>query len=88
MRPGSRLPRVVAMGGGHGLFASLQALRRVTSEVTAVVTVADDGGSSGRLRREFAILPPGDLRMAMAALCGDDREGRLWACLLYTSRCV
>jgi len=84
VRPGSRLPRVVAMGGGHGLFASLQALRRVTSEVTAVVTVADDGGSSGRLRREFAILPPGDLRMAMAALCGDDREGRLWADVLQS----
>ena len=57
MRPGSRLPRVVAMGGGHGLFASLQALRRLTSQVTAVVTVADDGGSSGRLQRELAILP-------------------------------
>ena len=78
------LPRVVALGGGHGLYASLQALRRVTSELTAVVTVADDGGSSGRLRREFDILPPGDLRMAMAALCGDDREGRLWARVLQS----
>lgn len=78
------LPRVVALGGGHGLFASLQALRRVTSELTAVVTVADDGGSSGRLRAEFDILPPGDLRMAMAALCGDDREGRLWAEILQS----
>lgn len=77
-------PRVVALGGGHGLYASLQALRRVTSELTAVVTVADDGGSSGRLRREFDILPPGDLRMAMAALCGDDREGRLWAEVLQS----
>lgn len=78
------LPKVVALGGGHGLHASLQALRRVTSELTAVVTVADDGGSSGRLRREFDILPPGDLRMAMAALCGDDREGRLWARVLQS----
>jgi uncharacterized cofD-like protein len=84
VRSGPWLPRVVALGGGHGLFASLQALRRVTSELTAVVTVADDGGSSGRLRREFDILPPGDLRMAMAALCGDDREGRLWADVLQS----
>jgi uncharacterized cofD-like protein len=72
-------PRVVALGGGHGLAASLSALRRVTSELTAVVTVADDGGSSGRLRREFGCLPPGDLRMALAALCGDDEWGGLWS---------
>ena len=76
------LPAVVAMGGGHGLAASLRALRRVTSDLTAVVTVADDGGSSGRLRAQFDILPPGDLRMALAALCGDDREGRMWADVL------
>lgn len=72
-------PRVVALGGGHGLAASLTALRQVTSNLTAVVTVADNGGSSGRLRREFGVLPPGDLRMALAALCGDDRWGRTWA---------
>jgi uncharacterized cofD-like protein len=71
--------RVVALGGGHGLAASLAALRRVTSDVTAVVTVADDGGSSGRLRREFGVLPPGDLRMALAALCGDDEWGTTWS---------
>ena len=76
------LPHVVAFGGGHGLAATLQALRRVTDRITAVVTVADDGGSSGRLRREFGCLPPGDLRMALAALCGDDSEGRLWAKVL------
>ena len=70
--------RVVALGGGHGLAASLQALRRVTDSLTAVVGVADDGGSSGRLRSEFGILPPGDLRMALAALCGDDSWGRTW----------
>jgi uncharacterized cofD-like protein len=70
---------VVALGGGHGLFASLSALRRVVERVTAVVTVADDGGSSGRLRREFGVLPPGDLRMALAALCGDDDWGQTWA---------
>lgn len=77
-------PSVVALGGGHGLFASLRALRRVTSDVTAIVTVADDGGSSGRLRAEFNILPPGDLRMALAALCSDDRDGRLWADILQS----
>ncbi|MFC4061957.1 uridine diphosphate-N-acetylglucosamine-binding protein YvcK [Planomonospora corallina] len=72
-------PRVVALGGGHGLYASLSALRRVTTELTAVVTVADDGGSSGRLRRELGVVPPGDLRMALAALCGDDEWGRTWS---------
>ncbi|WP_285495835.1 2-phospho-L-lactate transferase CofD family protein [Actinomadura sp. NBRC 104425] len=71
-------PRVVALGGGHGLYASLSALRRVTRRLCAVVTVADDGGSSGRLRRELGVLPPGDLRMALAALCGDDDWGRTW----------
>jgi uncharacterized cofD-like protein len=72
-------PRVVALGGGHGLFASLSALRRVTDRLTAIVTVADDGGSSGRLRRELGVLPPGDLRMALAALCGDDDWGSTWS---------
>ncbi|HWG60378.1 MAG TPA: uridine diphosphate-N-acetylglucosamine-binding protein YvcK [Streptosporangiaceae bacterium] len=72
-------PNVVALGGGHGLFASLSALRRVTRQLSAVVTVADDGGSSGRLRREFGVLPPGDLRMALAALCGDDAWGTTWS---------
>src|SRR3984957_15396759 len=82
--PGPRAPgrdpmKVVALGGGHGLAASLSALRRVTPDVTAIVTVADDGGSSGRLRQEFGMLPPGDLRMALAALCGDDDWGTTWA---------
>ncbi|WP_433338093.1 gluconeogenesis factor YvcK family protein [Spirillospora sp. CA-294931] len=71
-------PRVVALGGGHGLYASLSALRRVTDRLSAVVTVADDGGSSGRLRKELGVLPPGDLRMALAALCGDDEWGQTW----------
>lgn len=75
-------PAVVALGGGHGLAASLAALRRITSDLTAVVTVADNGGSSGRLREEFGVLPPGDLRMALAALCGDDRWGQTWARVL------
>jgi uncharacterized cofD-like protein len=69
----------VAVGGGHGLAATLRALRRVTDDVTAVVAVSDDGGSSGRLREEFDVVPPGDLRMALAALCGDDTWGRTWS---------
>ncbi len=70
---------MVALGGGHGLFAMLTALRTLDVELTAVVTVADDGGSSGRLRRDIAgVLPPGDLRMALAALASDDATGRLW----------
>ena len=72
-------PRVAALGGGHGLYASLSALRRVTRQLTAIVTVADDGGSSGKLRRDFGVLPPGDLRMALAALCGDDAWGTTWS---------
>jgi uncharacterized cofD-like protein len=71
--------KAVALGGGHGLAASLQALRRVADDLTAIVTVADDGGSSGRLRRDFGVLPPGDLRMALAALCGDDEWGTTWS---------
>lgn len=74
--------RAVALGGGHGLHASLSALRRLTTDLTAVVTVADDGGSSGRIRRELNVLPPGDLRMALAALAGDDPAHRDWADLL------
>ena len=72
-------PKVAALGGGHGLFASLSALRRVTRQLSAIVTVADDGGSSGRLRRQYGVLPPGDLRMALAALCGDDAWGTTWS---------
>jgi uncharacterized cofD-like protein len=79
---GSRGPAVVALGGGHGLSASLQALRHVSDRLTAVVTVADDGGSSGRLRDELGVLPPGDLRMALAALCDDSEWGRTWSDLL------
>jgi len=78
----SHAPKVVALGGGHGLAATLNALRLITDDVTAVVTVADNGGSSGRLREEFHSLPPGDLRMALAALCSDDEWGRGWADIL------
>jgi uncharacterized cofD-like protein len=75
-------PAVVAFGGGHGLAASLAALRQVTPHLTAVVTVADDGGSSGRLRAELGMLPPGDLRMALATLAADDAESASWADVL------
>jgi uncharacterized cofD-like protein len=61
------------------LAATLTALRQLTNQLTAIVTVADNGGSSGRLREEFPIFPPGDLRMALAALCADDEWGRTWA---------
>jgi uncharacterized cofD-like protein len=77
--PGGSGPRVVALGGGHGLAVSLRALRGVTDRLTALVGMADDGGSSGRLRRELGVPPPGDLRMALAALCGDDVWGRTWS---------
>ncbi len=73
------MTKVVALGGGHGLAATLTALRQITNQLTAIVTVADNGGSSGRLREEFPIFPPGDLRMALAALCADDDWGRTWA---------
>lgn len=71
-------PKVVSFGGGHGLYAALRAFRLLTEDLVAVVTVADDGGSSGRLRQEFGGLPPGDLRMALAALTDDSEWGRIW----------
>jgi uncharacterized cofD-like protein len=74
--------KVVAFGGGHGLSASLRALRSAHDldlEITAVVTVADDGGSSGRLRAQRDALPPGDLRQALAALAGRDPVNQLTA---------
>ncbi len=77
----TRVP-VVALGGGHGLAATLSALRLLETRITGIVTVADNGGSSGRLRDELGIRPPGALRMALAALCGDDEWGRRWADVL------
>ncbi len=71
-RIGALGPRVVAIGGGHGLSALLRGLKAHTSNITAIVTVADDGGSSGRLRREYGVLPPGDFRMCIAALADDE----------------
>lgn len=80
--PSSSALDVVALGGGHGLAATLQALRHVSNDVTAVVTVADDGGSSGRLRSEMDVLPPGDLRMAVSALCDSSEWGETWRDIL------
>lgn len=71
-------PAVVALGGGHGLATSLGALRHCTEALTAVVTVGDDGGSSGVLRRDLGVLPPGDLRMALTALASSGVDEALW----------
>ncbi|HUJ67582.1 MAG TPA: gluconeogenesis factor YvcK family protein, partial [Acidimicrobiales bacterium] len=71
-----RFPRVVALGGGHGLATTLEAVRRYAGQVTAVVSVADDGGSSGRLRQIAGIPAPGDLRRCLVAMAAD---GSLWA---------
>lgn len=68
-----RGPRIVAIGGGHGLSNLLRGLKEYTRNLTAVVTVADDGGSSGRLRADFGILPPGDIRNCLAALSNDEQ---------------
>jgi len=67
-----RGPRIVALGGGHGLAMLLRGLKNYSHNLTAVVTVADDGGSSGRLRRSIGILPPGDIRNCLAALSNDE----------------
>ncbi|MCK4473187.1 MAG: YvcK family protein, partial [Anaerolineae bacterium] len=71
-RQRERGPKIVAIGGGHGLSVLLRGLKQYTSNVTAIVTVADDGGSSGRLRRELGVLPPGDFRNCIAALADDE----------------
>jgi uncharacterized cofD-like protein len=68
---GSVGPSVVALGGGHGLATALRAIRRYAGSITAVVSVADDGGSSGRLRRDLGVSPPGDIRRCLVALAGD-----------------
>ena len=67
-----RGPRVVAIGGGHGLSTLLRGLKNYTNNLTAIVSVADDGGSSGRLRRTLGIPPPGDIRNCLAALSNDE----------------
>ena len=65
-------PKIVAIGGGTGLSTILRGIKKLTNNVTAIVTVGDDGGSSGRLREEMGILPPGDIRNCIAALADDD----------------
>ncbi|MEA2505705.1 MAG: hypothetical protein QOH48_323 [Actinomycetota bacterium] len=70
--------RVVGIGGGHGLAATLRAARRYAGEVTAVVTVADDGGSSGRLTRELGIPPPGDIRNCLVALADETQLSQVY----------
>jgi uncharacterized cofD-like protein len=70
-------PRIVCIGGGHGLSAALVAVREIASDVTAVVTTADDGGSSGVLREWLGIPAPGDIRMAIASLAGDEARAAL-----------
>lgn len=85
LRPGQRLidqitghrrrergPRVVVMGGGHGQATLLRGLKNHSNNITAIVTVADDGGSSGKLRQNLGILPPGDIRNCLAALSNDE----------------
>ena len=67
-----RGPKVVAIGGGNGLATLLRGIKEYTNNITAVVTVADDGGSSGELRRNMGILPPGDIRNCLAALSSDE----------------
>lgn len=69
---------VVALGGGHGLSATLRALGIIGADITAIVGTGDDGGSSGRLREHLGVPPPGDLRMALVALVGDGSGESLW----------
>lgn len=73
--------KVVAIGGGHGLAVMLKALKGRVGQLSAVVTVADDGGSSGRIRRELGLVPPGDLRMCLSALA--DPESALLSSFTY-----
>jgi uncharacterized cofD-like protein len=78
-------PRIVAVGGGSGLTPLLRGLKKHTSNLTAIVTVGDDGGSSGRLRRELGVLPPGDIRNCLVALA--EKEETMEAMLSYRFEC-
>ncbi|GFE71461.1 protein of unknown function UPF0052 and CofD [Chroococcus sp. FPU101] len=69
----NRGPKIVAIGGGTGLSTLLRGLKQYSANITAIVTVADDGGSSGRLRREIGVLPPGDIRNCLAALADEEK---------------
>lgn len=68
----NRGPKIVAIGGGTGLSTMLKGIKKITNNITAVVTVGDDGGSSGKLREELGVLPPGDIRSCIAALADDE----------------
>lgn len=72
-RTRKRGPKIVAIGGGTGLSTLLRGLKGHSDNITAIVTVADDGGSSGRLRQELGVLPPGDIRNCLSALAGEER---------------
>jgi len=67
-----RGPKIVTVGGGHGMATILRGLKKYTHRITAIVSVADDGGSSGKIRRELGLLPPGDIRNCLAALSNDE----------------
>ncbi|HEY9296798.1 MAG TPA: gluconeogenesis factor YvcK family protein, partial [Phormidium sp.] len=69
----NRGPKIVAIGGGTGLSTLLRGLKAYSANITAIVTVADDGGSSGRLRREIGVLPPGDIRNCLTALADEEK---------------
>ena len=97
-------PKIVAVGGGTGLSTMLKGIKKITNNITAVVTVGDDGGSSGRLRQEMGILPPGDIRNCIAALAdhedpltnlfqyrfksGEGLEGHSFGNLFLTALCA
>lgn len=99
----SRGPRIVAVGGGTGLSMLLSGIKNITNNITAIVSVGDDGGSSGRLRESLGILPPGDIRHCMTALAddedlvtklfkyrfdnGDELEGHSFGNLFLTAMC-
>ena len=68
----NRGPKIVAIGGGTGLSTMLKGIKKITNNITAIVTVGDDGGSSGKLREELGVLPPGDIRSCIAALADDE----------------
>ena len=70
--PHRRQPRIAAIGGGHGLSAMLRGLKTYTKNITAIVTVADDGGGSGMLREDLGMLPPGDIRNCIMALANTE----------------
>ena len=71
------MKKIVVIGGGTGTFAALRGLKDYDVDITAVVTMFDDGGSSGKLRDEFGLLPPGDVRRCLVALCPEDKKGML-----------